>query len=108
MGIGMQPWQSAFIAAVIFISPIIAMIMLWTRAQACGLALLGVSMAGALVFGLDYHFLAAGADNVSNVSGRWSAAFQVTAALLGIIEAGAFVWSVWTLARARRSGIVMS
>ena len=98
LGIAMRSWQSAFIAIVIFACPLFAMILLWTRAQRVGLFLLGIAMAGALAFGLYYHFAARGADNALKLGqSDWSAAFLFTAVLLAVIEAVGCAWSLWVL-----------
>src|SRR5829696_6758690 len=57
-------WQLAFIALVIFAAPVVAAVLLWTRYRVTGAWLLVASMAGSLVFGLLYHFLVPGSDNV--------------------------------------------
>jgi hypothetical protein len=96
--IRMTNWQSAFIAAVIFAAPLFAAVLLWTSMPRTGIYLLGGSMAASLFFGISYHFLAAGADNVFEMAALpWSATFGLSAALLAIVEAMACGWSVWVL-----------
>lgn len=96
LGIAMRVWQSAFIAIVILIAPLLAMILLWTRLQRAGVYVLGMSMAGSLVFGVYYHFLLASADNVFTLGQQaWTGEFRITAVLLAVIEAVGCVWSVW-------------
>jgi amino acid permease len=98
LGIGTNAWQEAFIAIVIFAAPVLAMILLWTRAQKTGVLMLGSAMAGAFVFGLYYHFVATGADNALGLwPGGWSTAFLVTSVLLAAIEAFGAAWSFWVL-----------
>ena len=55
--------------------------------------MLAASMAGSLAFGLLYHFLVPGPDNVfTQPPGPWRAAFVVTAVLLALLQAaGALV-----------------
>jgi hypothetical protein len=52
-------------------------------------------MLGALVFGGYYHFVLAGADNVSTVGNNamksWAQLFQVSAVLLALVEFAAVV-----------------
>jgi hypothetical protein len=50
LNIGVITWQKAFIAIVIFVVPLIATLMLWTRVRKLGVILLGLSLAGSLVF----------------------------------------------------------
>jgi hypothetical protein len=98
LGIAMAPWQTAFIFWVIVTAPPVAAALLWTRLQKTGLALLAASMAGSCFFGLWYHFVAGGADNVFTMKPGFSAAaFQVTAVLLAIIEGAGLFWSMRTL-----------
>jgi hypothetical protein len=98
MQIGMLGWHSAFIAVVIFAAPLLAAALLWSSIQRAGIYLLGVSMVASLVFGLGYHFIAPGADNVLAMADLpWSSSFRMTAALLAIVEAVACGWSVWVL-----------
>ena len=102
LGIGTTAWQSAFIAIVIFALPLIAMALLWTRVQMAGVLLLGSAMAGALAFGLYYHFAAPGADNALGLrQSDWSTAFLATAALLAVVEAVACGWCFLVLRSSR-------
>ena len=52
--------------------------------------MLFLSMLGALLFGGYYHFVLAGADNVSTVAHHalhsWAHLFQVSAVLLALVE----------------------
>ena len=48
--------------------------------------MLAASMAGSLAFGLLYHFLVPGPDNIfTQPPGPWRAAFVVTAVLLSLL-----------------------
>lgn len=86
-------WQYAYVAVVVYLAPIAAAGLLWTRFRTAGAWLLLVSMAASLVFGLAYHFLIPGPDNVSWLEpGPWRATFVATAVLGAIFEAlGAWV-----------------
>jgi hypothetical protein len=93
-------WQTVFIALVIFAGPFVGMGLLWTRLRRAALFLLATTMAGALVFGLYYHFVAPGADNALGLApGPWSTVFLATSALLAAIEAFGCAWSVAVLRR---------
>ena len=86
--IDMKGWQSGYILVVITVLPIISAIHLWRLRTTDGFRLLLASMLGSLVFGGYYHFIAAGADNVSSLGVHsWARPFQVTAVLLAITEA---------------------
>lgn len=84
--------------AVIFIAPILAAVLLWSRYRRAGAWLLFASMTGSLVFGLEYHFLIPGADNVFTLQpGAWRTPFQVSAALLLLLQGIGSVVGVWAL-----------
>lgn len=98
LNIGASTWQKAFIAIVIFIVPLVATIMLWTRARKLGVILLGLSSASSLVFGVSYHFLISGPDHAfGQQHSHWASAFGATAVFLALIEAAILVWCVWEL-----------
>jgi CHASE2 domain-containing sensor protein len=84
--IDLKTWQMVYVLVVITALPLVSGFLLWRRMRA-GFLLLLCSMAGALVFGSYYHFIATGADNVASLgSHAWAAPFQVTAVLLAITE----------------------
>jgi Mn2+/Fe2+ NRAMP family transporter len=88
-----SPWQRLFIAIVIFAVPVLAALLLWTRWQRAGMTLLGISLGGALLFGLYYHFVAGGPDSVFNpIHTHWNMRFAVTAVLLALVEITGCVW----------------
>ena len=98
LNIGVTAWQEAFIAIVIFMIPLVSTIMLWTRVQKIGVTLLGLSLAGSLVFGGSYHFLIAGPDNaLGHYHSHWGSVFQATAGLLALIEGAGLTWCMWAL-----------
>ena len=89
-------WQLAYIAVVIYASPVVAAVLLWTRHRLAGAWLLVASMAGSLVFGLLYHFLVPGPDNVfTQPSGTWRTAFGVSAALLLPLQGAGCLVGLW-------------
>ena len=95
-------WQTAFIAIVIFAGPFVGMVLLWTRLQRMALSLIATAMAGALVFGLYYHFVAPGADNALGLApGHWSTVFLATSVLLAAIETLGCAWSLAVRRRRR-------
>jgi hypothetical protein len=96
LNIGVSAWQKAFIAIIIFVTPLIATMMLWTRARKLGVVLLGLSLAGSLVFGVSYHFVIAGPDNaLGPYHSDWGFAFRATAALLALMETAGLAWCIW-------------
>ena len=83
--------QNAFVWIVILIGPLVALWLLRTNRR-FGAELLALTMGGALVFGLVNHFIIDSADHVSQVTNAtWRLPFQVSAALLLVLEA-AGVW----------------
>ena len=89
LSILMNGWQNAYILLVIVLLPLIAAYLIWKRARH-GYLILFLSMLGALLFGAYYHFVLAGADNVSTVAHHamrsWAQVFQVSALLLALVE----------------------
>jgi hypothetical protein len=80
-------WQLTYIAVVVYAAPVVAAVLLWTWFRLTGAWLLAVSMAGSFAFGLLYHFLVPGPDNVfTQPPGPWRAAFVVTAVLLSLLQ----------------------
>jgi uncharacterized membrane protein YtjA (UPF0391 family) len=103
LNILMSGWQNVYIFVVIVLLPLVAGYLIWKRARG-GYLILFLSMLGALVFGGYYHFVLAGADNVSTVahhaSRSWAQVFQVSAVLLGLLEFAGVVAGVVGLAKA--------
>lgn len=91
LGVELSPLQLLFILAVIMLAPLIAALLLWKRMTATGATLLAGSMAGSLIFGVYNHFVAISPDHVSHVGAMpqkfWALIFQITAALLTLVEA---------------------
>ena len=92
LGINMNPWQNIYIMLVILLAPIVAGVLLWRRPRV-GFLLLGISMAGSLVFGAFYHFILPGSDNAMSLHPHpWTFTVQASAVLLAVTElAGAAV-----------------
>lgn len=90
--------QSLFVGIVIFPTPIIAAVLLWTQFYRIGSWLLLGAMAGSLLFGIYNHFIVMSPDHVSQVSfAGWGLLFQVTAILILIVD-GLGCWiSIWAL-----------
>jgi hypothetical protein len=89
--IGLNLWQNIFVLLVITLLPLLSAVLIW-RGWGGGFMLLFCSMLGSLIFGIYFHFIASGSDNamtvVTNSTGH---TFQVTAALLTVIEAAGVV-----------------
>ena len=102
LAIGVNAFQKAFVAAVILVAPFWAAYLIWKRRMRAGGALLALSMAGALVFGVYYHFILPGPDHVTHINLPISLdmrdIFDVSAVLLALFEclgvlAGARIFS---------------
>jgi hypothetical protein len=90
--ITMNTWQSVYIMLVILLLPPISAVFLLLKSVRIGFWLLFASMLGSLLFGGYYHFIAAGADNVTSLGAHaWAPVFQVTAVLLALTEAAGMV-----------------
>jgi hypothetical protein len=75
--------DEAFVAGVIVLLPVVAMILMWVSRKRWGPVLLTLSMLGSLLFGAYKHFLAMSPDHVSQApAGTWGTVFVVTAYLL--------------------------
>ena len=86
--INLATWQTVFVLIVIVLAPLAAAILIWTRFARFGFVLLAASMAGALLFGVYFHYLAISPDHVSHLPpGDAQATFRWTALLLAITEA---------------------
>ena len=92
LNIAMDTWQNIYIFLVILIVPIVATVLIWKR-RPSGFMLLTISMIGSLLFGVYYHFIAIGSDNVFTLpASSWAFTFKLTAWLSAITElAGAVV-----------------
>jgi hypothetical protein len=102
LGIGLNAFQDSFVALVIVVAPLFAAYLIWKNNMRTGGALLALSMAGALVFGLYYHFILPGPDRVTDInlpiSFDMRDIFDVSAVLLALFEclgvlAGARIFS---------------
>ena len=96
--IDVSRWQNLYILIVINLLPIIAAVLIWRRKKS-GFLILLLSMAGSFVFGVFYHFIAAGTDNVNSLGIHpWSNTFLWSAIFLALVEAaGALIGLIGVL-----------
>ena len=95
-------WQLAYIVVVIYAAPVVAAVLLWTRYCLAGAWLLVASMAGSLVFGLLYHFLLPGSDNVfTQPHGAWRSERAVLPVRVAATGHGMLGWAVGSSAQIR-------
>jgi Na+(H+)/acetate symporter ActP len=105
LGVGLAPWQWAFVYTVIAAAPILALVLYWTRYAAAGAMLLGVSMLAGMLFGIYYHFIAVSPDNVAHLpEGHGQGFFIATAVLLVPIEIAGTLYGFWSYTRLRPRG----
>jgi hypothetical protein len=105
--VGIEPFPSlfhlVFILGVITLAPVVSLFLLWMLFRRAGAWLLLLSMAGSLIFGVYYHYLAPGPDHFSEVpAGVWGILFHGTAVLLVVTELWGGGVAVWALTRAAR------
>jgi hypothetical protein len=97
-------WQLAYVTAVIYFAPVVTVILLWSRFRQAEARLLLASMAGSFVFSLAYHFVVAGPDNVFALHpGEWRIPFQVSVALLLLVDGIGCLVGIWALNTLSRS-----
>jgi hypothetical protein len=88
LAVALNSWQKVYVLVVITLAPLIALILLWLQRTRPGLLLLALSMAGALIFGVYFHYIEISPDHVSHLPpGDAQGLFRATALLLGITEA---------------------
>jgi hypothetical protein len=80
------PAGMLFVYVVIMAGPLVG-IAVAARLPQAGAAIVAVTMAASLVFGLINHFIIQGADHVAHVAPAWRTMFGSTAALLVVVEA---------------------
>jgi hypothetical protein len=90
-----------FIYIVILAGPLVGLGLMWP-APTLGNAIVGVTMAASLVFGIVNHFVLASPDHVSRVDAQWRVLFASTAVLLAVTEATACALAI-AFARNERS-----
>ena len=87
LAVGLSAWQNVYVIGVILVAPLLAMVLIWTKQMRFGLVLLILSMSGALVFGVFFHYINISPDHVSHLPpGDARGLFRTTALLLGVLE----------------------
>ncbi len=105
LGVGLDPWQQAFVGVVITLAPLVALVLYWTRYAPAGALLLGFSMAASLAFGVFFHFIAMSSDHVSHLpDGDAQGLFVLTAILLIPSEMLGAGFGFWSATKLRRPG----
>jgi hypothetical protein len=91
----LSAFGQTYVLVVIILAPLVACALLYTRLKRTGALLTALSLAGSFVFGLIYHFLLPGNDNVAEVHGEWHMTFMWTAVLLAILELAGTILGFW-------------
>lgn len=91
--VALGPAGTLFVYVVILAGPLVGLAVAW-RQPRIGAAVVALTMAGSLVFGLVNHFIIQGTDHVAQVAVAWRSLFASTAALLAVIEAAGAVIGV--------------
>lgn len=100
---------NAYIAVVLFIAPVAAAILLWSRYARAGAWLLFWSMFGSLVFGFYNHFVAISPDHVTSIPATsWGHLFAMTAFASFVLEAAGCVAAIYLLCGPLRRSKVKS
>ena len=103
LGVGLGPWQNAFVYVVIAAAPFVALVLYWTRLARAAALLLAVSMLAGMLFGIYYHFIAISSDNVRHLPhGERQAFFIATAILLIPAEIAGTVYGFWSFRKLRK------
>jgi hypothetical protein len=97
LGVALNPWQWTFVAVVIVVAPLVAMILYWGRFRRGAALLLFLSMIGSLIFGVYHHFMVPSPDHVAHLpEGNGQTFFIVTAILLVPVEVLGAAFGIWS------------
>jgi hypothetical protein len=99
--VALDPAGTAFVYIVILAGPLVGLAVA-ARWPLAGSAIVALTMAGSLVFGLINHFIIQGTDHVAHVADAWRPLFASTAALLALVEAAGTAIGVRGALRVRR------
>lgn len=89
LDINLPAIKTLFIYVVIVVAPLVGAALLWTRYYALGVAVVAISMASSLAFGVYHHYILISPDNIAHLSAGPLAAqaqFINSAALIAILE----------------------
>ena len=92
-GVGLSPAAMTFVLVVIIIGPLAGLLWMF-RDPRVGARVIGITMTGALLFGLINHFVIPGADHVDHVVASARGWFKATAVLLVITEGAGAVLGI--------------
>ena len=90
---------SVYVLVVITIGPVIAVILLYTKLHSIGAWTFLLTMTGSFCFGVLYHFILHGPDNVVNFQGH--SLFTWSAIGIAILEFVGMVFGLWLIRASR-------
>jgi hypothetical protein len=102
LAVMLPPAKNAFVLVVIVVAPVLAAVLVWTRAARIGTWLFFLSMLGALVFGVYHHYVLVSPDHVRHLRHGGAAAravFVVSAGAIAAIEAASVIYGALCLRR---------
>ena len=82
-----SPTSNVFIVTVILAAPLVGIGILWFFSISGGAWLVGLSLTGALLFGVVNHFVLDSPDHIAHIVAQWKVLFGTTAVLLALTEA---------------------
>ena len=107
--IGLNVTQTIFVLVVITVAPLVAGYLLLKDKLRSGGALLASSMAAAFLFGVFYHFIAPGADNVNHQLpfdlANWTRLFDETAVAIAGLEIIGLIFGILLVLKSRGRAI---
>ena len=89
LGIQLSFFQTLYVYLIILGAPVVGVILVWSRFMLVGIGLFAISMAGALVFAVCYHYILVSPDNIAHLpvgTAVVQAQFIDSAALIAIME----------------------
>lgn len=97
LDVGLSAFQNIYVGTVITLVPLVVLWLLRHRTTLAGAWLLTLSMAGALGFGLYFHFVHESPDHVAHLPGGDPYLFQITAWLILFSETIGMLIGLWLL-----------
>ena len=104
--INLSAVKTLFIYLVIVLAPLAGAILLWTRYYFVGIAVVTISMASSLAFGVYHHYILISPDNIAHLPGGSpadQAQFINSAALIALLELVSALVGAYALLRFRES-----
>jgi hypothetical protein len=105
LAVALTPAQTAFVYVIILAAPLVGAALMWTRFTRAGLWTVFVSMLGALLFGVYYHYIAVSPDHIAHLppgpEGAYAAFVRSAATIAGLECAGTLLAAFRLFARPR-------